>query len=130
MAKRSNAKRMELHDLTTAKFLIGAKVIRVCGSSIEIQKNGKNFLITCHDEGSYSDWWEIDTKLLISATDLAKNPIITNVKQNGNTFQFVIFGLSRPIAEIKAKFHNDSDWDYGCTCSIYADNKELVCWHG
>lgn len=130
MAKKSKAKRMELHDLSTANFLIGAKVIAIYADGIEVVKDGRHITIGYCAEGSYSDWWEVDTKLLISKSDLAKNPVITNIKQNGNTFQFVLFGLCRPIAEFNATFHNDSDWDYGCTCSIYADGKELVCWNG
>lgn len=130
MGKKSKVKKMELHVLSTARFLIGAKVVAVYADSIEVVKDGRHITIGYDSEGSYSDWWEVDVNLLISKGDLSKNPVITNVKQNGNLLQFVLFGLCRPIAEIKATFHNASDWDYGCTCSIFADGRELVCWNG
>lgn len=120
----------ELYELSMANFLIGAKVINVDENGILIIKDGTKYFISYCDEGSYSDWWEVNTKLLISKKDLSKNPIITNVKQNGDKYQFVLFGMYKPIAEIKAKFHNESDWDYGCTCTIYANKRELVKWYG
>lgn len=36
MAKKSKAKRMELHDLSTANFLIGAKVIAIYADGKEL----------------------------------------------------------------------------------------------
>lgn len=128
--KKTRKRMTALKDLTTANFLIGATLIDINNDSIALMKDGKVITIDYYNEGSYSDWWEVKTKLLISKSDLSKNPIITNIKQNGNSYNFVLFGLNRPIAEINAEFHNDSDWDYGCTCSIYANEKELVCWHG
>ena len=124
----SKKKKKGLTPLSTANFLVGATVCEINKDSIVVMKDGRIITIGYYAEGSWSDWWEVETKLLISKADLSKNPIITKVEQDGNKMIFVLFGLCRPIAEINATFHNDSDWDYGCTCRIFADGKELVCW--
>ena len=109
MSKRKNP---SLSDL------IGAELVRISGKEIVVKKNGKEYTYIVDEAGSYSDWWET---FGIMDKGAGRNPVITNyqITDNGETYRLVFFGLNKKIAELQSKFHNDSDWDYGCFVNLY-----------
>lgn len=109
---------------------IGASVVSIKDNKITAIKGNKTYIFTLCGEGSYSDWWEIDTKLYMPQHELKNAPVITNFHLDGKRFCFTLFGLNKAICELNAKFHNESGWDYGCVCRVYCNDDELAVWYG
>ena len=128
--KAKEAKKTELRVLAAMNSLIGARLISISDSQIVCKKGDETITISVCTEEDSIDHWEVTSTLLISEGDFRDNPVITKVEQNGDTFEFVLFGAYRPLAKIEAEFHNYSQWDYGCTCQIFIDETEVACWWG
>lgn len=135
---RKAAKQEKQKRLTLAQFprkgadydFIGARVIKVEDGKITAIKEDKVYIFCLEDEGSWSDWWEINTKLYIPKHELKNAPVITGCHIDGKRFCFTLFGLDKAICEINAEFHNDSGWNYGCTCRVFCNEHELAVWYG
>lgn len=113
-------------------FLMGAQLLEISEGYIRVKKDNKIFNFALTDEGSWSDWWEVFAHMKYQK-NAADNPIITNyeytVTEGSGTIsihKLTFFGLNKEIAEISAKFHNDSDWDYGCTVTAVCTEKRKI----
>lgn len=105
--------------------LIGAQIVKVDETFIEVKKDGKTFTleINSHD-GDCCGYADFETKLLYSPND-ERNPIITNVKieegQVSDSFDEVIvtfFGESKPLAVIESIAGSGSGWMYGACVEL------------
>ena len=112
--------------------LFGAELIDFDRSGFTVEKNGKQYHFLFDDEGSYSDWWELSSKVFFSKNSKEK-PVIVDFKIDNKKDKkcvFTLFGMARkPLAQMSAIFHNDSGWDYGCVVSLYCkeiDQNEII----
>lgn len=72
--------------------------------------NKENQSIAFYGEGSYSDWWE-------SFVSYRKNGIIAyyNEEEYDDAIEVTFYdNCGKKVLGVRAIFHNDSDWDYGC----------------
>ena len=100
--------------------IFGAELIDFDKQGFTVRKEGKQYHFCFCDNGSYSDWWELSTKIYFNKRSKVK-PVITDFKIDNGKGIFTLFGMHKELATLKATFHNDSGWDYGCTVELYCD---------
>lgn len=65
----------------TCKDLIGYQLVSIDDTKIVVRKDNTEYVLNIEEDyGDCCGYNEITTKLLISDTELNRNPIITNVK--------------------------------------------------
>lgn len=123
-----------LKERKDLSFFIGSELEKITKNEIIVKKDGKRYAFEIVENDSYSDWWEVFASMLTEENEM---PVITNIiehkpvdNSNQTYYKLVFFGLNKPIAEMSAIFHNDSDWNYGCTvaayCTIKKDLKKFI----
>jgi hypothetical protein len=110
------------------KDLIGYQLVSINQEKIIVRKGDKEYtLFITEDYGGCCGYNEINTNLLVSETELANNPIITNVETdgedygNGDRAKLTIFGVYKPLAVVESHSSSGSGWRYGACVSIICD---------
>ena len=125
----------------TLKDLIGYQLVSINDIKIVVRKNDSEYVLSImDDEGDCCGFNEIETKLLISDTELNRNPIITNVEKEEKVDEdddsmrgkLTFFGEYKPMAAVESYSSSGSGWCYGACVNIYCKelgiNEELSSW--
>lgn len=124
----------------TCKDLIGYQLVSIDDSRIVVRKDNTEYILNIEEDyGDCCGYNEIATKLLISDTELNRNPIITNVEMTegegdygGMSGKLTFFGEYKPMAVVDTYSSSGSGWCYGACVSIHCDvlgiNDELSSW--
>ena len=124
----------------TCKDLIGYQLVSIDNEKIVVRKDGTEYILHIkEDYGDCCGYNEITTKLLISETELNRNPIITNVeitKENddydGMSGKIAFFGEYKPMAVLDTYSSSRSGWCYGACvwvdCEALEINEEVSSW--
>lgn len=124
----------------TLKDLIGCRLVFIDGEHIVIRKDNAQYILNIEEDcGDCCGYNEITTNLLISDTELNRNPIITNVEiteeeseYDGMYGKLTFFGEYKPMAIVNAYSASGSGWQYGACVSIRCDalkiNEMLSSW--
>lgn len=109
----------------TCKDLIGYQLVSINSEKIIVQKNNRRYVLSItEDEGYCCGYNDFDTTLLISETELANNPIITNVEidqdeiDDGSKAKLTFFGEYKPIAVVDSYSSSGSGSCYGACVTI------------
>lgn len=114
---------MELKDL------IGYQLVSIDDTKIVVCKGNSTYELLIEDDyGDCCGYNDFSTKLLISETELERNPIITNVvieedDDDGMSAKVTFFGECKPVAELSSFSFSGSGWCYGACVTIVC--KEL-----
>lgn len=116
----------------TCKDLIGYQLVSIDNEKIVVRKeNTEHILHIKEDYGDCCGYNDIATKLLISETELYRNPIITNVttetddENYGASGKIVFFGEYKPMAEVDTYSSSGSGWCYGACVWIECDALDI-----
>ena len=124
----------------TCKDLIGFQLVSIDNDKIVVRKgNHEHTLYINEDYGDCCGYNEITTKLLISETELHRNPVITNVEitkesgeYDGASGKIAFFGEYKPMAEVESYSSSGSGWQYGACvwieCEALEINEEISSW--
>ena len=124
----------------TCKDLIGYQLVSIDDTKIVVRKDNTEYVLNIEEDyGGCCGYNEIATKLLISDTELNRNPIITNVEMteeeddyDGMSGKLTFFGEYKPMAVVDTYSSSGSGWCYGACVSIHCDvlgiNDELSSW--
>ena len=114
--------------METIKNLVGYQLISIDASHIVVKKGDKHYVLEIEDDyGGCCGFNNINTQLLISAEELNRNPIITNVTMenedsdeyySGDAMKVTFFGEAKPIAELYSFSYSGSGWGYGACVTI------------
>ena len=117
----------------TCKDLIGYQLVSIDDYRIVVRKDDTKY--TLYIEEDYGDccgYNEIATKLLISETELNRNPIITNVEiteedgdSDGMSGRIAFFGEYKPLAVLDTYSSSGSGWCYGACVWVQCDALEI-----
>lgn len=119
--------------------LIGYQLVSINDGQIVVQKDNKKYYLNIDDySGDCCGYNEITTNLLISETELNRNPVITNVEMTsdeegeGMSARLTFFGEYKPMAIVDTYSSSGSGWGYGAYVSIVCDalgiNEEMSYW--
>lgn len=119
--------------------LIGYQLVSINDGQIVVQKDNKKYYLDIDDySGDCCGYNEITTNLLISETELDRNPVITNVEMEsdeesyGMSARLTFFGEYKPMAIVDTYSSSGSGWGYGACVSIICDalgiNEEMSYW--
>ena len=105
--------------------LVGAQVVRINGSSIEVKLGDKiHVLEIVVDEGDCCGFANFDMTLFYAEDD-ERNPIITNIEiesdndgYNKETAIITFYGENKKIASIEAEAGSRSGWAYGACVTL------------
>ena len=104
--------------------LIGAQILSVCDSHIEVKKGEEHFkLEIVHDDGDCCGYADFKTNLLYTPNDL-RNPVITNItREDGEDDEcdssiITFYGESKALASIESNAGSGSGWGYGAFVSL------------
>ena len=109
--------------------LIGYQLVSIDDTKIVVRKGNSTYeLLIEDDNGDCCGYNDFNTKLLISETELERNPVITNVEveedeDDGMSAKVTFFGEYKPVAELNSFSFSGSGWCYGACVSIVC--KEL-----
>lgn len=117
----------------TCKDLIGYQLVSIDDEKIVVRKNGTEYILHIREDyGDCCGYNEITTKLLISETELHRNPIITNVEvtedlgeYDGASGKIAFFGEYKPMAEVETYSSSGSGWQYGACVWIECEALEI-----
>ena len=116
----------------TCKDLIGYQLVSIDDEKIVVRKNETEYILRIREDyGDCCGYNEISTKLLISETELSRNPVITNVEvtdvdcDDGAGGKIAFFGEYKPMAEVDAYSSSGSGWCYGACVWIECDALEI-----
>lgn len=124
----------------TCKDLIGYQLVFIDDENIVVRKDNTEYILNIkEDSGDCCGYNEITTKLLISETELNRNPIITNVEideveaeWDGMNAKLTFFGEYKPIAIVDTFSSSGSGWCYGAcvsiNCEVLGINEILSSW--
>lgn len=124
----------------TCKDLIGYQLVFIDDENIVVRKDNTEYVLNIkEDSGDCCGYNEITTKLLISETELNRNPIITNVEIDevedeweGMNVKLTFFGEYKPIAIVDTFSSSGSGWCYGAcvsiNCEVLGINEILSSW--
>lgn len=114
--------------MNTIKDLVGYQLISIDASHIVVKKGYKKYVLEIEDEcGGCCGFNNINTQLLVSAEELNRNPIITNVTMEnedaddyyyGDAMRVTFFGEAKPLAELCSFSSSGSGWGYGACVTI------------
>ena len=110
----------------TIKDLIGYQLVSIYDTMITVRKGNSIYeLYIEQDYGGCCGFNEVSTSLLISETEVKRNPVITDVViENGNgdgyqtTAKITFFGEYKTLAELNALSSSGSGWCYGASVSV------------
>lgn len=109
----------------TLKDLFGYQLVSINQKEIIVQKDNRRYVLEItEDAGDCCGFNEINTTLLVSETELANNPIITNVEidecvdGDGSRAKLTFFGEYKPIAVVNSYSSSGSGWCYGACVTI------------
>ena len=117
----------------TCKDLIGYQLVSIDDTKIVVRKDNTEYVLNIEEDcGDCCGYNEITTKLLISDTELNRNPIITNVEMTededdcaGMSGKLTFFGEYKPMAVVDTYSSSGSGWCYGAYVSIHCDVLEI-----
>lgn len=123
----------------TCKDLIGYQLVSIDDNKIVVRKDNTEYIINIEeDHGDCCGYNDIETKLLISDTELNRNPVITNVEitneegEWGASGRIAFFGEYKPMAVVDTYSSSGSGWAYGACVWVYCDaleiNEEVSSW--
>ena len=118
--------------------LVGAQVVRINGSSIEVKLGDKiHVLEIVVDEGDCCGFANFDMTLFYEEEN-KRNPIITNIemKYDNNDYKetaiITFYGENKKIASIEAEAGSESGYSYGACvtlrCKTLDIDETLVKW--
>ena len=117
----------------TCKDLIGYQLVSINDDKIVVRKGNNEYILNIvEDYGDCCGYNEITTKLLISETELNRNPIITNVEITedsddyaGMSGRIAFFGEYKPLAVVDTYSSSGSGWCYGACVWVRCDALEI-----
>lgn len=123
----------------TCKDLIGYQLVSIDDSKIVVRKGDTEYTLNIEEcPGDCCGYNDIVTKLLISDTELNRNPVITNVEitnevdGHGESGRIAFFGEYKPMAVVDTYSSSGSGWAYGAFVWVYCDalkiNEEVSSW--
>lgn len=141
------AKKMKQAEEKTTKTmlenLIGSKLIQIDNNGFTVKKDNEiRTFEFCEDYGDCCGYNDITANLIVSETELANNPVITEVKYTKpiqkpyhdvcDEMIITFMGECKPIAEINSYSSSGSGWCYGAhtwvVCKETSEQEELTSW--
>lgn len=105
--------------------LIGAQLIELNRRGFVVRKDGELIRFSfIEDYGNCCGFNRIETHLFISKDELRRNPIITNIQEDGtrgndsSNLIITFFGEEKQIAKIDTMSSSGSGWGYGAFVSL------------
>ena len=119
--------------------LIGCQLVSICDSHVTVRKGNNEYILEIIDDyGGCCGYNEITTNLLISETELNRNPVITNAIIEQNEWdsdmegKLTFFGESKPLATIDTLSSSGSGYQYGAyviiRCNLLGISDEISSW--
>lgn len=122
------------------KDLIGYRLVSIDDNKIVVRKGITKYVLNINEDcGDCCGYNDITTKLLISETELKRNPVITNVEitedlgeYDGAIGKIAFFGEYKPMAEVDTYSSSGSGWQYGACvwieCNALKINETVSSW--
>lgn len=116
------------------KDLVGYQLVSINDNCIVVRKGNSEYTLNIdEDYGDCCGYNDINTKLLVSENELARNPVITNVEVEdtcsdssyGDGTKITFFGEVKPIAELDSFSSSGSGWCYGACVTIVCNELKL-----
>lgn len=106
--------------------LVGYQLVSIDDKRIVVKKNDRTYeLDIVNEQMGCCGYNRINTRLLISDDELARNPVITNVESGtalvggyAQSCLVTFFGEAKPLAELSTYSSSGSGWCYGACVTV------------